>query len=145
MEFGHWSDCAIYNAPAYESGPCDCGGLDLTAYARYVAITSLVPTPGSLACFIKDGVLPSSVEAEQPPTLGVPAATPAPHLEGPHDRVPILGCANSMDFDNAGVATVRNPEPSFGLQRFTSDMPPHVVPSESSSTEGNTSEGGDNA
>ena len=22
----HWSDCAIYNGPAYEPGPCDCGG-----------------------------------------------------------------------------------------------------------------------
>lgn len=21
----HWSDCAVYNAPAYEPGPCDCG------------------------------------------------------------------------------------------------------------------------
>lgn len=20
----HWSDCAIYRAPAYEPGPCDC-------------------------------------------------------------------------------------------------------------------------
>lgn len=23
---GHWSSCAIYNAPAYPVGPCDCGG-----------------------------------------------------------------------------------------------------------------------
>lgn len=22
----HWSDCAIYNAPALEPGECDCGG-----------------------------------------------------------------------------------------------------------------------
>lgn len=22
----HWSDCAVHNAPAYEPGPCDCGG-----------------------------------------------------------------------------------------------------------------------
>lgn len=21
----HWSDCAVYNAPAYEPGPCSCG------------------------------------------------------------------------------------------------------------------------
>ncbi len=21
----HWSDCSIYNPPAYEPGPCDCG------------------------------------------------------------------------------------------------------------------------
>ena len=23
----HWSDCAVYNAPALPVGPCDCGGL----------------------------------------------------------------------------------------------------------------------
>lgn len=23
----HWSDCAVNRAPAYEAGPCDCGGL----------------------------------------------------------------------------------------------------------------------
>jgi hypothetical protein len=22
---GHWSDCAVYNEPAYPNGPCDCG------------------------------------------------------------------------------------------------------------------------
>ena len=22
----HWSDCAVNNGPAYEPGPCDCGG-----------------------------------------------------------------------------------------------------------------------
>ena len=22
----HWSDCAVYNGPAYKPGPCDCGG-----------------------------------------------------------------------------------------------------------------------
>lgn len=25
MKVIHWSDCAIYNAPAYEPGPCNCG------------------------------------------------------------------------------------------------------------------------
>lgn len=23
----HWSDCAVYNAPALPVGPCDCGGI----------------------------------------------------------------------------------------------------------------------
>jgi len=36
----HWCDCAIYNGPAYEPGPCDCGGLKsssgaLTPQQRY--------------------------------------------------------------------------------------------------------------
>lgn len=25
---GHWSDCAVHNAPALPVGPCDCGGYD---------------------------------------------------------------------------------------------------------------------
>ena len=25
MNLIHWSDCAIYNEPAYPAGPCDCG------------------------------------------------------------------------------------------------------------------------
>ena len=24
----HWSDCAVYNEPAYPKGECDCGGFD---------------------------------------------------------------------------------------------------------------------
>ena len=61
---GHWSDCAVNSGPALPIGECDCGGLDLTAYQRYVAVTSLVPNPRSLALFIKNGVLPSPIEAE---------------------------------------------------------------------------------
>jgi hypothetical protein len=64
---GHWSDCAVHRAPAYEPGPCNCGGLDLAAYERYVAVTALIPTPGSLAAFIANGELPSLVETEQAP------------------------------------------------------------------------------
>ena len=25
----HWSDCSVYNEPAYPNGECDCGGFDL--------------------------------------------------------------------------------------------------------------------
>ena len=25
MSIVHWSDCSVYNAPAFEPGPCDCG------------------------------------------------------------------------------------------------------------------------
>ncbi len=30
MEPKHWSSCAVYNAPAYPPGPCDCGGFKPT-------------------------------------------------------------------------------------------------------------------
>ena len=25
MDLKHWSDCAVYNEPAYPAGDCDCG------------------------------------------------------------------------------------------------------------------------
>lgn len=28
-EIKHWSDCAVYNEPAYPKGSCDCGGITL--------------------------------------------------------------------------------------------------------------------
>lgn len=34
---GHLSDCAVYNAPAYPNGPCDCGH-QLRVERRYVAL-----------------------------------------------------------------------------------------------------------
>ncbi len=26
-ELIHWSDCAVYNEPAYPAGECDCGAI----------------------------------------------------------------------------------------------------------------------
>jgi hypothetical protein len=28
----HWSDCAVHRAPAYDPGPCDCGGIPSKTY-----------------------------------------------------------------------------------------------------------------
>lgn len=106
---GHWSDCVLHRTPAYEPGPCDCGGLDLAAYSRYVAVTALVPTPGSLARFVKDGILPCAVETEQPPSLALPAPATTPDLIGSHDGVAILAQSDGMDFNNAREAPVGRP------------------------------------
>ena len=103
---GHWSDCAVYNAPAYEPGLCDCGGLDLAAYERYVLVTSLIPSPGGMARFIEDGVLPSAVEPKKPPRRGVAALATTTDLPRPHDRVAIGGSSGGMDLNNAGITPV---------------------------------------
>ena len=29
IKMQHWSDCAIYNEPAYPKGRCNCGGITL--------------------------------------------------------------------------------------------------------------------
>lgn len=122
---GHWSDSALHSAPAYKAGPCDCGGLDLAAYARYVAITALVPTPGSLACFVEDGILPCSVEAEQAPPFGASTSASTPDLKGSHDGGAVLGRSDGMDFDNAGMTTIGDRKPLTAVQSIARNVPPH--------------------
>ncbi len=36
----HFSDCAIYNGPAYEPGPCDCGVM--AEMGRYAELHRLI-------------------------------------------------------------------------------------------------------
>ena len=125
MTRGHWSDCSVNNAPAYEPGPCDCGGLDLAAYDRYVRITALIPTPRGLALFIKDGVLPCAVETEQSPGTGITAPGPSANLPCPHEGGAVFGSPHGVDFDNAAITSVSDVEPLTGLKRLTSNVPPH--------------------
>ena len=30
----HYSDCAVHRAPAYEPGPCNCGGIDTSSHLK---------------------------------------------------------------------------------------------------------------
>jgi len=39
----HWSSCAIYNAPAYPAGPCDCGGNAPAAEAPAPDVKEMTP------------------------------------------------------------------------------------------------------
>jgi hypothetical protein len=98
---GHWSDCAVYNAPAKPKGKCDCGGLDLAAYDAYRLVTSDIPTPRSLRDFAGQAKAPRLVEPHKLPSGALPANAATADLPDPHDRVAIVGSANGMDFDNA--------------------------------------------
>jgi len=42
----HWSDCAVHNAAAYEPGPCNWGGLNLTEDTLHRAVRAFVAGPG---------------------------------------------------------------------------------------------------
>ena len=125
MGYNHWSDCATNRAPAFKTKPCDCGGLNLAAYDRYVRITSLVPTPRSLAAFIEDGILPSAVEAEQTPWAGIATVAPSPDLPSSHDGVPVFGDTSRVDLDNASKPAVSNTEALTRHQRIARNVPPH--------------------
>lgn len=49
MKRGHWSDCAVHDAPALPAGNCDCGGLDFAVVATTVAEGERILTTGLLA------------------------------------------------------------------------------------------------
>lgn len=99
-ERGHWSDCAVYNAPALPPGPCNCGGLDLAAYEAYRRVSSFIPSPRSLAVFVRDGIGPSLIEAEKS-EFRLEAGFSAVNLPSSHDGVASGGSSNGVDFDNA--------------------------------------------
>lgn len=122
---GHWSDCAVHNEPGLPVAGCDCGGLDLTAYDRYRAVTSLIPTPGSLARFIQGGVVPSPIEVENAPRRGVAALASTPDLPSAHDGIACGAGPDRVDLHNPRETIVGDREPLSGVQRVTGNMPPH--------------------
>jgi hypothetical protein len=97
----------------------------LAAYNRYRAVTALIPTPGGLAAFVNDGVLPSAVKPEDPPRVGVAAVAPASDLPSSHDGVAVFGSADSVDFHDTGKAAVGDAEALALVQGIASDVPPH--------------------
>jgi hypothetical protein len=132
-DFSHWSDCAIYNAPALSTGPCDCGGLDLAAYARYRDVTALIPNPRGLTEFLSDEATARFVQTEQLPTDVLPADTATADLPSAHDRIAVSGRANGVDFDQSAIAVVLEGEAPTGIQSVTSNVPPHKQSPDSAS------------
>lgn len=122
---GHWSDCAVHNEPALPVGGCDCGGLDLTAYDRYRAVTSLIPTPGSLARFIQDGVVPSPIKVENAPRRGIATLAPTPNLPGTHNGIASGAGPDRVDLHDTRETVVGDRKPLSGGECVTGNMPPH--------------------
>jgi hypothetical protein len=103
---GHWSDCAIYNAPALPTGPCDCGGLELALDVTHG------PVPALIAGSRSDGLLPchegptSFVQSQQFPPNRFMTDAAAGNLPDTHDGVVFFGGANGMHLDIASVAVI---------------------------------------
>lgn len=103
---GHWSDCAIYNAPALPTGPCDCGGLELALDSVHDLIPALVSGSrgeGLLLCNESPGRF---VQPQQLPSDGFVADAAAGNLPNPHNLMPLFGDANGMDLNITGIAVV---------------------------------------
>jgi hypothetical protein len=103
----------------------------LAAYDRYRRITALIPTSWSLAEFVDNVATARFVETKQLPTNAFPADAATADLPSPHDGIPILGCANSMDLNETGKPVVSECQTATGIQSITSDVPPHKSSPES--------------
>ena len=118
----------------------------MAAYERYVLVTALIPTPGSLRRFIGDGVAPSPIETEQLPPDTLATGTTATDLPSSHDGVAFTGSADRVDFNYPGISPVSDRKTLPSAQSLTSNVPPHKDRPDSVSGLGNTpSDGGTNA
>ena len=126
-DMGHWSNCAINNEPAYPADVCDCGGLDLAAYDRYCRIVGIVPTPRSLAGFIRNGICPSLIKAEELPAGGLTADAPTADLPSSQNRIAVPSGADSVNLDQSGKAVIADSEAPACIQRIAGHMPPHLL------------------
>lgn len=102
----HWSDCAVHNAPAYEPGPCDCGGLELAEDGSHALVAGLVAGSGGLGLFIGDRDAAGFIQPHQLPSHGFVADAAAPDLPDPHYGIARCACPHCVDFYNTGKAVV---------------------------------------
>lgn len=121
---GHWSDCTIYNEPAYPAGPCDCGGLDLAAYRFDMAVVAPVPRTGREADVLGDRIAPSFIETEETEAFGR-TDLGRTDLEGPDERVAITGCTNRVNLDQPRMPVIRDRQAFLLAERLAGHMPPH--------------------
>lgn len=104
----HWCDCAIYNGPAYPTGPCDCGMLDLAEDAGEDLIVSFVTPPGSFGLFVQNAVADGLIEKQDFPANGLVADTATSHLKHAHSSV--IGSCDTccVDLYDANVPIIAN-------------------------------------
>lgn len=117
----HWSDCAIYNAPALPIGPCDCHYLDFAIDDFHGRITAFVVGTGSVRLLVRHMGREGFVEPQQlePNRLATIAATA--NLPNAHDLITILGHPDSMNLYDAREAVIAQLKALFRLESRTSD------------------------
>ena len=102
----HWSDCAIYNGPALEPGPCDCGGLELTEDADHNFVPTLVATPRGLGPFFGDRGTSGFIKPQELPADPLIADATAANLPNAHDGIAVFGEADRVDLNDSEIAVI---------------------------------------
>lgn len=103
---GHWSDCAVHNSPALQSGACDCGGLELAPDSAHDLIPALVSGARSERFLVCNESSGRFVQSQQLPADRLMAHAAASHLPNTHDGMVLLGDANGVDLDVAGITII---------------------------------------
>ncbi len=117
----HWSDCAIYSAPALPAGEGDCGGLELADDALNSSVSPLVALPRSGGQLIEQDEANCLVEPEKLPADRFVTDATASHLPNAHDGMVFIGPAASVDLDNTHVPVVSDLKAVAALESLASD------------------------
>lgn len=103
---GHWSDCAVHNAPALSIGSCDCGGLELALDTAHDLIPALVPVARSKGLLFCNESPSSLVQAQQLPADRLMTDAAASNLPHAHDGMVFFGDSDGVNLNVAGVSIV---------------------------------------
>ena len=122
---GHWSDCAVNNAPSLEPGPCDCGGLKLTDDVLHHPIVPPVTRSWGLGSFVQDGESKSLIQPEKLPPNGFVVDAAAANLPDTHHGVAFLGSTNSVDLHGSGKTVVSDFKASPRVQCLAGSLGEH--------------------
>jgi hypothetical protein len=117
----HVSDCSIH-----EGGECDCGELDLTAYAPHSFVPTFIAVTGRFGFFVDHMGADCFVEPEQLPAGTLIAIAAAANLPDAHDFVAFCGISDGVDFDNTRPSIVAQLKALTIAKGVTSLALPHL-------------------
>jgi hypothetical protein len=113
----HLSDCS-----SHHGAECDCGGLDLTAYAPHDFVATRIPSTGRFGFFVGEVGRERFVESKELPALTLAAIASAADLPDTHDSIAILRDPNSVHFNDAREAIIAKFEAKALCKRFAGEI-----------------------
>lgn len=117
----HWSDCAVNNGPALPSGPCNCGGLNLTSDMIESARVAFIPVTGRFGFFVDHMGGEGFVEEHVFPTDALIRIASASNLINAHSGLPRSKSPDGVDLDNSRPAIIAKLKAFARSKSFTSN------------------------
>lgn len=120
MTSSHLSDCS-----AYDTGACDCGGLDLAIDTAHGLVPVFIASTGCFGVFIQYVGGECFVEPEYLPADRLIALAAASDLIGPHDVMPGGAFADGVDLNDAREAVIAKLKALAVTQGLTGEIIEH--------------------